>query len=674
MRIESALFRRQSVRKVKNGTLPVVRNRSARGIALITSLLLLILMSALGLGMVLSVNSDMLINGYYGNYRSAYYSADAGLNVARQALINQIQSQVSLTPCAAWGTTVTGCTTLPIANATTAASTALTNVLSTWGGSFHSWGSTTSTTTNSGQAANSWPGGFMLSPNSTFTPTTTPTTCGTSGCTYTFQYNLIALGQGNGLQQVQTKEMGALSITVAPALVSSGATTTTTSFSSFGAFISNFTANTNPLVYGTITGPQFTNGSWNFGSGGSYIFTDTVAQAGPTVSYDFTNGGGYHYVDSANTSATYNSTTIAPNFEAGLIVNAATAPLPTDDFSQKWAVLDGQGCGEGSNVCGSSTSPDPPAVTNANLNAHLKNISGTAYPTGGATTGVYLPYSGTAAAGTMTGGGFYLEGGATSITLTPGSDSHGNPTQIYTIVQGTTTTTITTDIAANTTTMNSGSTTTTLTGVPMSSVTGTPTAQTLVYADGDIGGPSGGGNYTGLSGPGQGQAAIQNGVALTVVANGDINVVGDLLYREEPVTLTTADTLIPANNYGQVLGLFTQSGNLVLNSTYSNNNLEIDAAMAAVGNGCTSNECGLETPGNGINTLNIVGGRMEAFAHGVTINTSNTYYDRRFLTPGFGPPWFPSTQVSTNVIPAVPGVPTVALTTSRLQWSTSPQN
>lgn len=682
------------MRKV-NGTIPFVRNRSEQGIALITSLLLMILMSILGLGMVLAVNSDMLINGYYGNYRSSFYAADAGINVARQDLLSQLQAQVITTPCLGWGSTQgTGCTALPLTCAATglgancAATTAALNAVeTTWGSSFNTWGNNSSNSTNSGQAATSWPGGFMLSPSSQFYATTIPTLPCTT-CQWVFYYNLVALGQGTGTQQVKTSEAGYLTLNVNPGTSSGGGTTTTTSFASFGAFISNFAANSAPLVSGTITGPQFTNGSWNFGSGGSYTFTDPVSQAGLTVSYDFSG----HWVDSASTSATYNHTTIAPNFEQGLNVGQATAPLPTSSSSQEWAVLDSMGCGEGSNVCGSSTSPTPPAVTNANLNATLKDVNGNPYPSGGATTGVFLPYTGTATAGTMTGGGFYLEGGADSITLTPGTDSGNHPTQTYTIVQGNITTTLTTDIAANTTSYSVATTTTTTTGsgknqttttttsttstvlagVPTGKITGTATPQTLVYANGDIGGGSGS-TYTGISGPGQGQAAIQSGVQVTIVANGDVNVVGDLLYEKEPVTLTTADTLIPANNQNQVLGLYTQSGNLVLNSTYSNNNLEIDAAMAALGSGCPTSSCGLETPGNGINTLTVVGGRMEANAHGVTMNTSNTYYDRRFLTPGFGPPWFPSTTVSQGVIPTVPTAPISSLTYSKLQWSTSPQ-
>lgn len=707
MRNSPARVRRPSVRKV-NDTFSCVRNRNEQGIALITSLLLLILMSILGLGMVLAVNSDMLINGYYGNYRSAYYSADAGINVARQALISQIQGQVSQTPCLGWGPTQgTGCISLPLTCVSlsncAAATNALNAVTTTWGSSFNTWGSTSSTSTNSGQAANSWPGGFMVSPSSTFTVSTLPTLPCTT-CTYVFHYTLLALGQGAGLQQVKTTEIGYLTLNISPGSSSGGSSTITTSFSSFGAFISNFAANSSPLVSGTVTGPQFTNGSWNFGSGGTYTFTDPVSQSGATVSYDFNNGGGYHYVDcgssggtncsSDGTSATYNHTTIAPNFQQGLNLGMTTAPLPASDSTQQWAVLDGMGCNEGSNVCGNSASPPPPAVTNANRNTYLKDPSQNPYPVGGASTGVYLPYTGT----TLNGGGFYLEGGADSITLNPGTDgtaSH-NPTQIYTIVQGNTTTTITTNIATNSTVVNSSTTTTTTTGccwwnqvttttttntptltlngVPKNKVTGTPTPQTLVYANGDIGGSSGGGNYTGLSGPGQGQAAIQNGVQLTVVANGDINIVGDLMYKQEPVTLTTADTLIPANNYNQVLGLYTQSGNLVLTSPYSNNNLEIDAAIAAIGSSCPASSCGLATPSGGINTLTIVGGRMEANAHSVSMSASNTYYDRRFLTPGFSPPWFPSTQVNANVIPSVPTAPIVQPAYSKLQWYTSPQN
>ncbi len=119
--------------------------------------------------------------------------------------------------------------------------------------------------------------------------------------------------------------------------------------------------------------------------------------------------------------------------------------------------MDGYGCGEtsGPTCTSASTTGSQP-----NLATYLKDINGNAY-NATATSGVYFPwtpgtntYGNTVSTGrpgtTGYGGGFYIEGNA-SILLTPGTDGSGNPTQIYTITQGATTTTITTDIAANTT-------------------------------------------------------------------------------------------------------------------------------------------------------------------------------------------------------------------------------
>jgi len=66
------------------------RRKKQEGVALITTLLLLMLMTGLSLAMVLSVRSDMLINGYYRNFRGSFYAADSGLNVARQAMRDQV--------------------------------------------------------------------------------------------------------------------------------------------------------------------------------------------------------------------------------------------------------------------------------------------------------------------------------------------------------------------------------------------------------------------------------------------------------------------------------------------------------------------------------------------------------------------------------------------------------
>jgi len=664
MRMKPTLFRKQSIRNPSN-VCAVVPDSKESGAALIISLLLLILMSILGLGMVLAVSSDVWINGYYGNYRSSFYAADSGLNIVRQQLTNKMLLNVSTTACTSWGPgggPGAACTSYPISNATTAASTVLASVLSTYS-SFIAL--------KDGQSAQSWPGNFALSSQSTFVPVSSPTAnCGATSaapCIYTFQYNLIALGKGPGVQQVQTSEAGYLNVSV----IATG-TTGTTNFSQFGAFINNFAADSSPLVYGTLTGKQWTNGSWNFGSGGTYTFTDPVYEAGATVSYDFTGNGcnSYCYKDSSSSSYSYNGQTIAPTFQSGIVMNAGTASMPTDAYNQQYAVLDG--CGQGSTVCANESTAIATAMTQ-----DLKNVSGVAYATG-ATSGIYLPSTDGA---NVTGGGIYVEGSVTSIVLTPGTDSLGNLTQSYTIVQNGVTTTIVTDPGANTTTMTSGSKTLTLTGVPHST-TGTSQAQTVLYVDGNIGPnySSSNSSSTGLSGPTPTNsnestvagAAIQDGVKLTIVANGDINVVGNLMYKEEPVTTNTSDTLIAANDKGQVLGLFTPVGDIVLNSPYNDNNLEIDGAIAAVGSTCTqssmANNCGLETIG-AIGTFTIVGGRSEANAHGVNMSKSNTYYDRRFLN-GTAPPWFPSSTISGGAA----GSPKVTSTYSKLNWQSTNQN
>jgi len=177
-------------------------------------------------------------------------------------------------------------------------------------------------------------------------------------------------------------------------------------------------------------------------------------------------------------------------------------------------------------------------------------------------------------------------------------------------------------------------------------------AATMLYVDGTI---------TSLSGTGQGVPSIQDHNAITITANGNIDITGDLIYKTEPVTSSAnqvvpgtspaccngspADTLIPGHDNGQVFGLFTAAGNIVFSSNYSNDNLEVDGSMAAIVQG---QSYGFNTSGN-VNTLTNVGGRIEDAAHSVNMNAFNVYFDRRFTSDkNFAPPWFPSTTVTSN--------------------------
>jgi len=628
------------------------------GMALLTTMLLLILMSILALAMVLTVNADMVINGYYGNARSSFYAADSGINIARAELTNQLVLAVNMTPCTGWVTNATsGCTSPPLA--TTAPTNALNYVTTTYG-SF--------TSLNSGLAANSWPASFEIANITGCTnsfalaigyPTTTPNAQGQNNSyTYRYNYTLCSSGRAQALQQVYTKETGSIVLTIQ-------AQTTTTqqvvvSFAAFGAFVNNYSPCLAALVPGTMTGPMFTNGAWQFATGGSYIFTDPVGQANANADY-FING---HCYQSPTSSYTANGQTIRPTFQGGLNLNQPSVALPPNDFSQKWAVLDGKGCGEGGTTCGSGP---PPAPTNANLNANLKNRQGTSYPIGGASSGVYLPYC-TGGAGctnpnTINGGGIYVAGDA-SVQMNVGTDASSHPTQIYTITQGSTTTTVTTNIQANTTTVTSGSSTTTLTGVPQNLTGASPSPATLLYVDG---------NVTGLSGTGQGRPVIQDYSQVTIAADGNINITGDLVYAHEPVTMNTSDTLVSGNDYNQMLGIFTATGNINLSSPYSNHNLQVDGSLAAIGQSCASNSCGFTVSGS-INTFNNVGGQIQSNIFSANMATQNTYFDRRFTSrAGFAPPWFPSTTLPQMDIinAAAPRVSPVQ--PQRLSWVTWPQ-
>ena len=73
-----------------------VRGQDSRGVALITTMLLLTLMIAMTLGMVIALTSDTLITGYYKTYRSSFYAGDSGVNIVRQYMLNQLVSNATL--------------------------------------------------------------------------------------------------------------------------------------------------------------------------------------------------------------------------------------------------------------------------------------------------------------------------------------------------------------------------------------------------------------------------------------------------------------------------------------------------------------------------------------------------------------------------------------------------
>ncbi|MBZ5503938.1 MAG: hypothetical protein LAO78_00500 [Acidobacteriia bacterium] len=606
--------------------------KNERGIALITTLLILMLMTALILAMVFSVRSDMLMNGYYRNFRGSFYAADSGLNAARTYLRNQVVAAIPAS---------FSVTQQPIALGTDA--TVQANLNSAFGGSYQTF-------TSQGQASNSWPGRYKVTGTFVLNPTNGCSVLGgggtcqaptgaVTGYRYIFNYTLESIGQAQSTQATTLTDRGSVTVNVTLKPVNS-----TTSFAAWGLFVDQWSiCDGTSFVPGTISGPVFSNDSFNFGTTGSYIFTDTVTLHNAKAGYQFNN----KCDQVAAASDKLGGQTIAPTFEAGLSLGQPAIPLPANDYNQERAVLDGKG---------DSNSP----VSKSDLHNSVMDINKNAYPNSGASSGVFLPYSIQNGQPTFNGGGIYVEGSAT-VTLSTATGANNSPQQIFTIKQGSTTTKVTVDVLNNLTTVNSGSTTLNITGVPqmVDPVTNATSPATMLYANGSI---------TSLSGPGQGLPAIQDHSAVTITAAQNVAITGDVLYKTEPVTMTQnqipgqpADTLIPGNDKGQVLGIFTATGDIQLNNQQANGNLEVDAALASISQGGTG---GLINVGAHINTLTIVGGRITNKLKAGNTTTRNQYFDRRFSQNGFAPPWFPSTTVTLGSVTAA----TATTTVQRVQW------
>jgi len=693
-----------------------------QGVALIITLLLLFLLSVIGLAAVMSSSSDLMINGYYKNYRGSFYAADSGLNMARESIYTYFQNNSPATWPTAQGTATTDGTTL-----------------ATGAGPYVTGLYANSYALNTGTAASSVPASFKII-TATVTQPSGPSPIGSpvTEWDYIYNYTLESQGTSQGSETAQILEQGTIKVKLTEG---SGTTTVNTSFAAFGAYIDSFTACQGPLVQGYDTGPMYAAGQWNLSSGSNpgYTFTDPVSQTGSKFSY-YT---GNTCTNSSSVPFSNSQGTVAPSFQSGYNLNVTAVTLPPSSMSQEWAVLDGMGCGANEGTTCGSPNGNPTTPTNTQLNAVLKDVTQTAYPTAGASSGVYLPYScsGSTCSLNSNAGGIYVQGDANVVLSTTGTSG-----QVFTISQtgsgntttttGTTTenvctgwgwnqhcsnqqvsttttttstpttyTTITVNPSTGTTTVqsyistassastvdqygnqvgngsnsttNSATTTLPLSGVPTDLLTTPAQAATMLYVNGNI---------TSLSGPSSG-AAIQNNSMVTVTGNGDITQTGSLLYATEPVTTSAnqvisgsspaccngdpIDTLIPQNqNMNQVLGIFTANGNFILSPTNSGSNIETDASIAMISQaGDTNSNIGHMATGNSVGAWTVVGGRMENRAAGVSMSSSNTYFDRRFQArTNFAPPWFPATSVSSNMLSNTVTASSTPMPPSRTFW------
>jgi hypothetical protein len=261
---------------------------------------------------------------------------------------------------------------------------------------------------------------------------------------------------------------------------------------------------------------------------------------------------------------------------------------------------------------------------------------------------------------TITGAGIYVQGDATDIQL------YANGTdQVYAIRQGSKVTTVTVSYANNRTTISdSGGRTSTFTGVPTDkSDPGNPRPGASLFVTGEIKSLRGGYDST----TGKNVSALAPKTALTITAQRDITITGDLKYSN-PVLDSQGLPVQNANTVQNVLGIFTNNGNVNLapNANYDASRgltLEVNAAIAAFNADPTDDAGGIEgsivytgspAPGSS-DKWTLMGSRVQAKINNIGYSNRNIYFDVRFSGGTFRPPFFPGTNYTLGA-PSTPAV------------------
>ena len=637
-----------------------LRAEGNRGMALITALIFLAVSMLLGLSILLTTSSDVFISGSMRNTKTAFYAADAGVSVLRTALVDALKAQTPTSGTSA--NTVFVCSSDPaFAFNTSILNAALANAgngsqqtISSYSSYGDSAAAFTIDTTRDGTEPRTF---FKCTNPGKVTPVPIPPDASHNEA-YSFAYQITSIGTAGSLASSTVIEQGTISynfnVNVSKPLYF---------LSGFGMLLNNYDPHNppGPLPFGRYTGPVHTNGEWGFSTGSpGYEFTDQISSVSPNAYYNF-GGTPPFSEDVPKSTDTYTTgkgkdkiiQTIAPTYDAGSGINfgAASVQFPTDSNNQLHAVLDGLGYNPSDPFTPQSGLSDPDFQTAMQRTLVAANSS----PYNGA-NGVYIPVSvsrdqyGNPLSWQARGGGIFVNGNVDNLTL----DARTPGLQIYVIVQGGITTTLTYNLTAGTTTIQSGGSSFTAAGLPTNNLPfrnpGQPTSPATsisLYVNGlissmhgpvDASGQQLNDPVTNLPMPG-----VQDGAAMTITATGDVSVTGSVVYRSAPVTTApanTAGTLIPANDHGQALGIYSQTGNIYLNvDNIPSRNIEVDAALAAV-NG-TVTWSGTTQPNN----VTIIGGRIQNSAGSMGIQNT-VLFDRRYGAGLYAPPFFPYVNAS----------------------------
>jgi type IV pilus assembly PilX-like protein len=647
------------------------RRDAERGIALITALMMSTMLLALGMAIALSTTTDTVISKSQRVGEQAFFAADAGVAIARRAIATAIQEEIKKIQD---GTATYG----------EDGFTRLGNPASP--GDFPDFQVVPDPNINNNSTTHPFYvnvknraiqlAQYSVRDNrikdlngSRFTveyfPMTglitddlTPGENATAKEYVVLRYSFRVSGYTESGGRASVIESGRISTTITVVNTAVPGTDRSFSFSGFGAFFDNGDTIANaPLASGTFSGPVHTNTHFAFLSSRNVSFRNVVSQVDNYIRYDSTSFSTGH-----RSIPTSDITGIDISSEGYQRTN--TVPLPDNNFSQEFAVINATGILD---LNPDGTPVDPPAktpldiagnplpifgltgrVTPQALALNLRNASNQEPTISGnqIVQGVYISSSN---GSSISGAGIYVKGDATDIQLTTNGTE-----QIYVISQTqsstTTTTTITVKPASNQTVIQSGSNTRTFTGVPTDrSDPNNPKPGLSLFVDGSIRSLRGG--TVGSTR----RPAIASGTRLTVTAQRDITVTGDLKYAD-PVVNSDGTAVSNLSSVQNVLGLFTNDGNVNLapNSSYvsSGLNLEMNAAVIAFNSTTQNDGSRIEgsiaytgsTSTSSSDRWKLIGSRVQAKINSIGYSNRDIFFDTRFSGGSFRPPFFPGTN------------------------------
>lgn len=623
--------------------------------ALITALLSTTIMLALGMALVFSATTDTTTTRVQRVGQQAFFAADAGIGVARRAMTQAFSEQIDKVRSeqVAFYKKV-----LPAPAGQFPDAQAIPPADGTWNNSFYTAirdrAITLATIAARAQKLDSANGSSFTVTYSPFSGTISKQVSDQFNAVefVTLRYSIAVTGKTTGGGSATVHESGLLSTELT--LAATGEGTRNFKFSGFGAFFDNGdTQASAPLANGTFSGPVHTNTHFAFLSNRSVTFRNVVSQVDAKIRYD-------------DTSTTNPNKAIPPPSLTGITLSSdgykttSKVPLPDNNFSQEYAVINGTGItdkkSDGTPVDPPSNVPrdshgDPVSVFDSSgrvsidvLAANLRTAKNQVPGKSGndLSDGVYISANDT----NINGAGIYVEGDASDIQVY--SETNGN--QVYVIQQGSKTTTITTNYTTQKTTITSGSDTKTYDGVfTDKSDPSNPKPGASLFVDGAIASLRGG-RTTSTDKP-----AIASKTRLTITAQSDITVTGDLTYAN-PVVDDNGNKVSNINSIDNVFGIFTNDGNLNLapNTNYvegPGRSLEIDAAVITF-NQNTSNDggdikgsivyTGATAPGTN-DRWKLIGSRVQSKINTIGYNYRDIFFDPRFSGGTFSPPFFPGT-------------------------------